>query len=153
MKLTALALFVVVAPLISGCEKPEAHFRRHHDSESFFRVLNQSIRPGYTIAEVQRLLGPEWTAPTSSDPAAVNNIRLQIAKDGRVKSPDNPDGVQSGDKFLFYSLDDYTRDFNLQFRHGKLINFDPGHYTELKRKAMLKRQEALMATLAEQKGL
>lgn len=137
MKLSALALLFLAMSLLTGCQKPESHFRRHHDSKSYFRILNESIKPGFTVAQVQQLLGPEWTPPTSSSPVAVNQLRLQMAKQSSIQSPDHPDGVQIGDTFLFYSLDNYMRDFHLQFRNGKLINFDPVHFGAQQWEAMM----------------
>lgn len=114
-------LACIFAGLLFGCSTslpPEAeHYRRARDTASLNQTLHRDVRPGDSVARVERLLGPG----DRKDQAK----QLSFTKLCAERAPKfYPDGVQEGDEFLaFHAADNCS--ISLQFRNGKLVNHNP----------------------------
>ena len=101
-----------------GCSAA-AHYRRHHDPESLFKVMHESVRAGDSLEQVHKLLGPGQEADQRS--------REAVRKLAR-KCPDKyPDGVTEGDQILVWPMGQDAA-MQLAFRDGKLLNHNPSDY-------------------------
>jgi len=105
-----------------GCSAA-AHYRRHHDPESLFKVMHESVRAGESIEQAQKLLGPGQEANQEA--------REAVRKLAR-KCPDKyPDGVTEGDQILAWPMGQDGA-ILLEFRDGKLLNHNPSDYVAYK---------------------
>ena len=112
-----LATWAVLLGLASGCS-PAAHYRKYHDVKSLCATLSQQVRSGDSIEHVQKLLGPgTLLSGAGRDQAANHYVRLT-----RERPKVFSDGVVGDDVFLGY--DSEASALALQFRNGRLINFD-----------------------------
>ena len=99
------------------------HYRMLHDEAAFNAVLHRYVKANDSIQHVQTLLGkgrhaPEW----------VTSLRRAT----EIHPQGFPDSVQEGDTILEYPLT-YAAGSGahyLQFRNGKIINFDPKSFAQ-----------------------
>ncbi len=93
------------------------------DAESLFAVLHKQVKLGDSIQRVQELLG-------QGQPPRNPEKNLATAKKKATRYPQHyPDGAKDGDQFLVYVYGNLVVD--LQFRDGRLINFNPKEYETL----------------------
>jgi hypothetical protein len=123
--IATLALFFVALALMSGCADFATHFRRYHDEKSLLTVLQKSIKPGFTINQVQKLLGQGVDMPTQ--------LILATKKDMERNPKAYLDGFRDTDIFLAYPTNNAKDFYFLQFRDNHLINFYPEAYTHIRR--------------------
>lgn len=122
--LTALLLGVLVSAVIFAIVRynlPSQRYRRNRDSESLRTLLSRSVAPGDSLVSVAALLGrgePE-------DELAANLRKWQAGP--RFKPRAFPEGIEDDDVFVSFESKPRGR-IMLQFRDGKLVNFDPAHF-------------------------
>jgi hypothetical protein len=122
--MTAL-MIAAIALVLTGlgilCWKsPVLHYRVHHDGKSLYWILCRRLKPGDSYRKAHLLLGPGREASERS------RERFFLAMQKRPGL--SPDGQLPTDVLLDYPQGGacWTR---LQFRDGKLVNFDPGSFT------------------------
>jgi hypothetical protein len=96
------------------------HYRICHDGKSLYRVLCTRCKPGDSCGKISLLLG------SGKEPSAASRDRLFEALNKRPEL--HPDGVLPTDVFRNYPYDGLCW-IPLQFRAGKLVNYDPGQFT------------------------
>jgi len=107
---------------LPGCSD-DAHYRARHDAKSLFRVLHSQVKPGDTMQRVQELLG-------RGQPPEDPEKSLARARKFAERQPQSfPVGVRDDDRFLEYSAGNLG--VILQFRDGRLINFDTNQFKQL----------------------
>lgn len=125
MKQAALPILVllIVVTLAIVTALPSAsveadHYQRFRDGKSLYTLLNGSIRRGYSLQDVEELLGPG--TPYLDDAEAHREALRETAR----WQPDSfPDGVYDADTFVAWSGSD--ENVILQFRDRHLVNFLP----------------------------
>lgn len=115
---------IVLLVLLCGCS-PAAHYRKHHDVESLFAVLSQQVTNGDSIEHIRELLGPSSPLSGSDKDRAANNFAQLTQQRPQVFT----EGVAGDDAFLAYRGG--TLVVPLQFRNGRLVNFDPRQFEKL----------------------
>ena len=113
-------LCAVLAAGTSGCS-PAAHYRENHDAKSLCAVLSRQVKRGDTMERIQTLLGVQAVEGEPRQRAA----RQFVAATQR-RPKEYPDGVMGDDVFVGCPTGGAV--LFLQFRQGKLINFDPGKF-------------------------
>ena len=89
-------------------------------AEVFFEKVASNLDHGDPVADVQRELGESKLLTWDDVPGWVTAIQQ--------RKQFYPDGMETTDKFLHYSVADANgnnEEWYLQFRDGKLINFQP----------------------------
>ncbi len=90
-----------------------------------FAVLHEQIKPGNTLEHVENLLG-KGTPP--KDQAKLVRVLQKMAQ---VRPQGYPEGIQENDPFAGFSFNgSHSSIVYLQFRNGKLINFDPKEFSK-----------------------
>jgi len=118
-----IAICLLVSVVASGCSKT-ADSQAQSDAKSLFAALHNEVKPGDTIERVQAILGRGVSRPNSEKRFAA---RQEMAK----RYPQSyPDGVQKDDVFVRYTFGDNVG-VALQFREGRLINFDPKQFEKV----------------------
>jgi hypothetical protein len=118
--LSSALLFALTA--LAGCSAA-AHYRSRKDRESLLKVLREEVSPGDSLEEVQSLLGPGAVLSNPED-------HRQTLRELADRSPERyPDGIEESDEFLVYPTRVGWVEV-LQFRNGRLINFNPRQYEE-----------------------
>ena len=100
----------------------DAHFRLFHDESSFNRVLSQQDPSNLTVEKIESLLG------RGTPIAEQRRLQLvQATRDFCQQTPDSyPDGADADDFFIGYDLGSHIS--HLQFRNGRIVNFNPREY-------------------------
>jgi hypothetical protein len=126
--MTGMTILVIagIALVLAGlgvlCWKsPVLHYRIHHDGKSLYQILCRRLNHGDSYRKVLLLLGPGKEASDR------NRERFFLAMQKRPEF--SPDGMLPTDLLLDYPQGGacWTR---LQFRAGKLVNFDPSNFTQ-----------------------
>jgi hypothetical protein len=104
-------------PTDSGIPAVAARYQRERDTASLNRTLRHHVRPGDSVAQVERLLG--------TGDRKVHEKMLVAQRLFAERSPaHDPDGVELTDELIaFHAMDNCS--VILQFRDGRLINFIP----------------------------
>jgi len=122
--LTALLLGVLVSAVILAVVRynlPSQRYRRNRDSESLRALLSRNVAPGDSLESVAALLG-------RGKPEDEQAAKLREWRDGpRFKPRAFPEGIEQEDIFVSFESKPSGR-IMLQFRAGKLVNFDPAHF-------------------------
>jgi len=117
-----IATGLMVSAIVVGCSKAK-HYRAHHDAESLYATLHKDIKPGDSIERVEELLG---IGEPPRNPEKLVAVTQKFAQ----RSPQSyPDGVRDGDVFLGYRGGNQT--LYLQFREGRLINFNAKDFEQI----------------------
>lgn len=112
----------IVSGTVVGCSKAK-HYRAHHDAESLYATLHKEIKPCDSVRRVGELLGEGLPARNPERLVAVTQKFAQ-------RSPQSyPEGVRDDDMFLGYQGGSGT--LYLQFRAGRLINFNPRDFEKV----------------------
>ena len=114
-------MWVFLLALASGCS-PAKHYRKYHDVKSLCAVLSRQVKSGDSIERVKDLLGPGAVLSGESRDRAANHY----AQLTRQRPQVFPDGVVGDDVFVGYDSD--AAALALQFRNGRLVNFDPKRF-------------------------
>src|SRR5438128_947362 len=112
---------VTVLAFLVGCTTADK-YRSSGRSEDLRGALNQEVTDGASIGRVQQLLGPGWEVRDDEQRRLVLVTR-QIAS----RTNTYPAGTQDDDRFVGYPSKDGGTLY-LQFRNGKLINFNPDDF-------------------------
>jgi hypothetical protein len=131
MKQAALPILVllVVVTLAIVTALPSAsveadHYQRFRDGKSLYTLLSGSIGRGYSLQDVEELLGPG--VPLGSEEAA--EAHRVVLRESALWNPDSyPDEIYNADTFMTWSGSD--EEVTLQFRNGHLVNFSPEKFT------------------------
>ncbi len=131
MKQAALPILVllVVVTLAIVTALPSAsveadHYQRFRDGNSLYTLLSGSIGRGYSLQDVEELLGP-GTPLESEDSVETHRAAL---RETAMWDPDSyPDGIYNDDTFKAWSGSD--EEVTLQFRNNHLVNFLPEQFT------------------------
>jgi hypothetical protein len=109
-----------VALAIHRANNPAVRYRNGDHAVFQQAVAGDRIKSGDTLRKVEAVLGaPRTPSNPNASRAAIDHI---------LSSPSGyPDGYQEGDVFLQYWVtpDAYS---SLQFRDGRLVNFDPRRF-------------------------
>ena len=117
-----IAVCLIVSATVSGCSKAGPH-PTPQDAKSLFATLHAQIKPGDSIQRVQELLG-------QGEPPQNREKFIAVVKKFAERLPqDYPAGVRDDDEFLRYSYQNLT--VHLQFRAGRLLNFDPQKFEKV----------------------
>ena len=122
ISLRAMILLIVpIAGLLAFLRwnDPVSRYRRLHDAASLNAIMSRRVQNGDSLSKVELLLGQ---VPICVDPRA---MRVSI-KSARAFPSDYPQGVQADDEFRTYPMG--SGGVYLQFRRGRLINFDPKNF-------------------------
>jgi len=118
-----LMLLLGVTIAIAGCS-PAKHYRDYQDVRSLFATLHKQVKSGDSIQRVQELLGP-GVQPEDRDKLLRATRRL-----AERFPEESPVGVKDDDVFLHYTSREDLGVF-LQFRKGRLVNFDPQRFEKV----------------------
>lgn len=123
----ALILIVVILGLIGLAlsilyVNPALHYRLGGSQNALDQSLSRQVRPGDTFERVQELLGRPDTG------AAVQATGEKLVRESLSRGLDIPDGLESGDRFALWRAGQFST--YLQFRDGRLVNFNPADYAE-----------------------
>lgn len=115
--------YVVMAILVAGAGcSPAAHYCKYHDGKSLYAVLHDSVRTGDSVEKVEGLLGAGQDGQGKNPNEAMKKMA--------AKNPSGwPDGVKDDDRMIAYPFDGGVILW-LQFRNGKLINYNPADFTK-----------------------
>lgn len=104
---------------------PVARYQRNRDVDTLRYLLSTQLDSGNSVREVTALLGKGERASNEH----VDRLLRWRDAEGQRKFFDAsfPEGVEKTDVFLFYPAEP-KGSYRLQFRDGKLINFDPSLY-------------------------
>lgn len=122
-KLIAFSVAVVIVVVGSFCFMPaDIHFRIFQDERSFNLVMSQHVSTATTQAEIYRILGT-GTVITEQERQRL----LKATRDFQQQTPAAyPDGTTDDDQFVGYDLGTFTT--YLQFRNGRIVNFNPREF-------------------------
>jgi len=119
------ALCVLIVAAGSGCS-PAQRYRQLQEAQSLFAALHQQVKNGDSVQNLQKLLGP------GTQPANKNGLLRATRRFAQRYPQDYPAGVKDEDLFIVYSTEgDLT--VALQFRDGRLINFNRQDYEQVPR--------------------
>lgn len=107
---------------------PVTRYRRNHDAASLRAILSRRARNGDTIARIQDLLGPAKQYTN----AGFQSVIIPYAQRNRSSFPD---GVAETDVFYEFAEGPHMKTV-LQFRNGRMVNFDPKEFQEPNRVVM-----------------
>lgn len=131
MKQAALPILVllVIVTLAIVTALPSAsveadHYQRFRDGNSLYTLLSSSIGRGYSLQDVEELLGPG--APLESKDF-VETHRAALRETARWTPDSYPDGIYNDDTFRTWSGS--NEEVTLQFRNDHLVNFSPEQFT------------------------
>ncbi len=99
-----------------------ARYQRQHDEVSLRSLLATQIKPGDSKQRVSELLGPG-----QPDDGSYRSRLLEWQSGPHFLREFFPEGVRESDAFMFFDSKPGGR-YELQFRDGLLINFDPTNY-------------------------
>jgi len=129
-----VSIILSILFLLNGCrgKDPGSHYRRHHDGESLYILLNKYIKTGDTYSKVSELLGSSKVSQLSK------KLQLVITKLAEKNPEKYPDGVDDEDVFYEYPIEEnkfmkprrIVVTVYLQFRNGMLINHSPEDFLE-----------------------
>lgn len=129
MKQAALPILVllVIVTLAIVTALPSAsveadHYQRFRDGKSLYTLLSSSISRGYSLQDVEDLLGPG--VPLEDD---MESHRAALREEAQWLPDSYPDGVYDADAFLTWSGS--NEKVTLQFRNGYLVNYSPKQFT------------------------
>lgn len=109
------------------CDKAR-HYRAHQDIESLCVALYTQVKPGDSLSRVQALLG-DGTAATNRE-KFVRVMNAVTNKNPQAYS----DGIEDQDQFIgFTGRGQPEMTVFLQFRNGRLINFQPSDFEKVPR--------------------
>jgi len=94
------------------------HYRKHMDAESLFATLHNEIRAGDSIQRVETLLGKRQISRSHE------RLLIMARNKAQLSPRKHPSGVRNDDEFVGFCYGNTAAIF-LQFREGRLINFDP----------------------------
>ena len=118
-----LALIALIAGLLGlfrWWNDPAVRYRRNHDPAALWAVLSQRVQNGATVEAVESQLG---RGEVCTDPKSLRSLaRLVRLLPGKYSQ-----GYEDGDEFRRYVSGPATL-INLQFRGGRLVNFDPREF-------------------------
>jgi hypothetical protein len=117
------SVFVICALLpafTSGCSRA-AHYRENHDAKSLCATLNRQVKPGDSMEKIEKLLDAHVLDGALRQQAARHYVNVT-----QSRPKEFPDGVVGDDVFVGCPAGDSM--LFLQFRQGKLINFDPERF-------------------------
>jgi hypothetical protein len=100
--------------------------RRRPAAEVFYEKAMAKLQRGTSIKEVAQLFGESKVLTRDDVPGWV----VSLIVDPRANIY-NPDGIESEDKFLHYSVtaaSGNNEEWYFQFRNGKLVNHEPTLY-------------------------
>ena len=118
-----LSCAILMVVFLAGCAKT-ARAPATMGPAEIRQTLHDEIKPGDSVAKVRALLG------RGIDPLEKDRQRhLAVSRDLASRSPSFPDGVQDDDNFVGYRCNEEGFCY-LQFRNGKLINFNPSGFAE-----------------------
>ena len=93
-----------------------------NDERSFNFVLAHEVQSQIALNDLQQLLGPGFIP----DEAQRQNL-IKATRDFAQQTPDAyPDGTELDDQFIGYEIGSNVH--YLQFRSGRIVNFDPREY-------------------------
>ena len=107
---------------------PVTRYRRNHDAASLRAILSRRARNGDTIARIQDLLGP---AKQYTDAG----FKSALTAHAHRNPSSFPDGVAEIDAFYEFAEGPNMATI-LQFRNGRMVNFDPKEFQEPSRVGM-----------------
>ncbi len=105
-------------------------YRHTGSGKWLYSALYHGVRNGDSTRHVEELLGPGKSGHTEK----LVEVSRKMA---RMNPAGWPRGVQDEDVFLGFALPGGT--LHLQFRRGRLINFDPGDFAEYEPQTALSR--------------
>ncbi|GAA4453141.1 hypothetical protein GCM10023156_23630 [Novipirellula rosea] len=127
-RFTIATLLVVVMLAAFGLSvsryfSASARYQRNGDVETLRLLLSSQLRRGDCINRVSSVLG------SGRHDDGTHLTKLLEWKEGPHFKPIviGPDGIEGGDQIVFYSADPQPS-YQLQFRNGVLVNFDPKLY-------------------------
>jgi hypothetical protein len=129
MKQAALPILVllVVVTLAIVTTLPSAsveadHYQRFRDGKSLYTLLSGSIGRGYSLQDVEELLGPG--VPFEND---IEAHRAALRETAQWQPSLYPDGIYDADTFKTWLGNDEK--VTLQFRNEYLVNYSPEQFT------------------------
>jgi hypothetical protein len=129
MKQAALPILVllVVVTLAIVTTLPSAsveadHYQRFRDGKSLYTLLSGSIGRGYSLQDVEELLGRG--VPFEND---IETHRAALRETAQWQPSLYPDGVYDADTFKTWVGNDEK--VTLQFRNEYLVNYSPEQFT------------------------
>jgi hypothetical protein len=120
--LLVVVTLAVVAALPSASVEAD-HYHRFRDGKSLYTLLSSSIGRGYSLQDVEELIGPG--IPITEE---VAKYREDLRETAQWQPDSYPDGIQDADVFLTWSASEQK--VTLQFRNGFLVNHDPVDFAE-----------------------
>ncbi len=120
-KLVAFMVVACIPMVLTGCNKAR-HYREYHDGDSLFAVLHSKIKAADGLERVESLLGK------GSPPKSQVKLVKVLQKMAQVRPQGYPDGIKEDDQFVGFDGPNGSTIY-LQFRDGKLINFDPKEFS------------------------
>lgn len=123
--LPVLVLLVIVSlAIVAGLPSASVeadHYHRFRDGKSLYTLLSGSIERGYSLEDVEDVIGPGNTPGDD-----VEEYRVALKETAQWHPESYPDGVFAEDEFLTWSGNDEK--VTLQFRNGYLVNFSPERF-------------------------
>jgi hypothetical protein len=123
--LAVLFLGVLVASVIFAVIRynlPSQRYRRNGDEESLRTLLSRRVVSGDSQESVSSLLGGGKLEE------GVRSSLLKWQSGPRVKANVFPEGIEEDDVFISFEQNPRVGRLVLQFRNGKLVNFDPTEF-------------------------
>ncbi|MHC4130708.1 MAG: hypothetical protein ACYSSP_03655 [Planctomycetota bacterium] len=113
--------FLTLIFILTGCSSVD-HYRTHQDCESLWNILYTLVKPVDSREQIETLLGAGMLQTGERKKRLISaNKRLM------QKYPeDYPYGIKDTDEFVGYFC--YGATLYLQFRDGRLINFNRDDY-------------------------
>lgn len=123
--LPVLVLLVIVSlAIVAGLPSASVeadHYQRFRDGKSLYTLLSGSIERGYSLQDVEDVIGPGVVLDEDVEP-----YRDSLRETAQWHPDSYPDGVFQEDDFLTWSGNDEK--VTLQFRNGYLVNFFPEQF-------------------------
>lgn len=120
----SLCICIAIACFIGATiyQSPSAQYKRHPEEVTLRQVLSTEVKRGDSRQYVVSLLGDG-----KPDDGQHLNKLLRYQASPHFEKRHFPDGVNEGDKFVFYAALP-GEVYDLQFRDDALVNFDPSLY-------------------------
>ena len=120
---TARCLFSVAAVgfTLLGCSP---YHRQLRAGRRLYRTLHREVREGDSRERVESLIGP-------GSPGVGGKTLDKLQRDIAQRHPEMfPGGIEDNDVLLYWRVGDSGGFILLQFRNGRLVNFDHNEYAE-----------------------
>ncbi|MEW4568998.1 hypothetical protein AB1L88_14130 [Tautonia sp. JC769] len=101
---------------------PVVRYRRDRDADSLYSALSSGVKNGDPVEKLERLLG---TGAINSSP----ELRRSVTAFAERSPTDYPQGIAEDDEFREYRCG-ADEALILQYRQGRLVNFDPKMFSE-----------------------